>query len=281
LIAVNGTSVTSVTGAIDANIVRVLGSGVTAVTGNLNVNMIAISGSSATSVTGAVDANIVKVLGSGVTATTGVLFVQSNATATVTGIVNANVTQWNSINVPVPTVTGVPDVNIVRTLGVPVPVGGFATSGHVVAIIADTDDIQTRLPANLFGGMMRSYLLSASGQVISSGTFNPDVRTFTQLGLATSGNVAGLQADTDDIQARLPAALVGGRIDASVGAMVAGVISSGVIASGSLQTISDGIFNSILDNTMTAKQFLRAIGALAGGQATGGGAGRRSERAKY
>lgn len=38
-----------------------------------------------------------------------------------------------------------------------------------------------------------------------------------------------LQADTDDIQTRLPAALVGGRMDSSVGAMAANVITAAAI----------------------------------------------------
>lgn len=44
-----------------------------------------------------------------------------------------------------------------------------------------------------------------------------------------SGLVA-INADTDDIQARLPAALVGGRIDASVGAMAADVLTAAATA---------------------------------------------------
>ena len=43
-----------------------------------------------------------------------------------------------------------------------------------------------------------------------------------------------LQADTDDIQARLPAALVGGRIDSSVGAMAAGVVTATAVATGAI-----------------------------------------------
>ena len=40
----------------------------------------------------------------------------------------------------------------------------------------------------------------------------------------------GIQADTEDIQARLPAALIGGRMDASVGAMAANVLTATAIA---------------------------------------------------
>jgi len=50
------------------------------------------------------------------------------------------------------------------------------------------------------------------------------VSTFDDL--ATAAALALVQADTDDIQTRLPAALVGGRIDASVGAVAAGAITA-------------------------------------------------------
>lgn len=55
-----------------------------------------------------------------------------------------------------------------------------------------------------------------------------------QAGLATSAAIAAIQADTDDIQTRLPAALVGGRIDSSVGAMAAGVVTAAAVATGAV-----------------------------------------------
>jgi hypothetical protein len=45
-----------------------------------------------------------------------------------------------------------------------------------------------------------------------------------------TASIAAVQADTDDIQARLPAALVGGRMDASIGAVATGVITAAAIA---------------------------------------------------
>ena len=45
-----------------------------------------------------------------------------------------------------------------------------------------------------------------------------------------ASDIAAIQSDTDDIQTRLPAALVGGRIDASVGAMAAVVLTAAAIA---------------------------------------------------
>ena len=54
--------------------------------------------------------------------------------------------------------------------------------------------------------------------------------TEIQSGLATAAALATVQADTDDIQTRLPAALVSGRIDASVGAMAANTLTATAIA---------------------------------------------------
>lgn len=56
----------------------------------------------------------------------------------------------------------------------------------------------------------------------------PTVTTVT--GGATAAALATVQSDTDDIQTRLPAALVGGRMDASVGAMAAAVVTAAALA---------------------------------------------------
>lgn len=50
------------------------------------------------------------------------------------------------------------------------------------------------------------------------------------VGASISADIAGVQSDTDNIQTRLPAALVSGRMDASVGAMAAGVVTAAAIA---------------------------------------------------
>ena len=54
--------------------------------------------------------------------------------------------------------------------------------------------------------------------------------TDNQANLPNSGALTTIQADLDDIQTRLPAALVSGRMDASVGAMAANVLTSTAIA---------------------------------------------------
>lgn len=52
----------------------------------------------------------------------------------------------------------------------------------------------------------------------------------TPTGASLSADVASIQSDTNDIQTRIPAALVSGRIDASVGAMAADVVTATAIA---------------------------------------------------
>lgn len=47
---------------------------------------------------------------------------------------------------------------------------------------------------------------------------------------ASSAQATAIQADTDDLQTRVPAALVGGRMDSSVGAMAANVLTAAAIA---------------------------------------------------
>lgn len=50
------------------------------------------------------------------------------------------------------------------------------------------------------------------------------------VGASIAADIAGVQADTDNIQTRLPAALVSGRMDASVGAMANDVVTAAAIA---------------------------------------------------
>lgn len=56
--------------------------------------------------------------------------------------------------------------------------------------------------------------------------------------------IAAIQADTDDIQSRLPAALVSGRMDASVGAMASNVLTAAAINGGALNGKGDWLLSS-------------------------------------
>lgn len=60
-------------------------------------------------------------------------------------------------------------------------------------------------------------------------------------GASVSADIAAVQADTDNIQTRLPAALVSGRMDVSVGAMAADVITSSALAASAVTEIQTGL----------------------------------------
>lgn len=76
-------------------------------------------------------------------------------------------------------------------------------------------------------------------------------------GASVSADVAAIQADTDNMQTRLPAALVGGRMDSSVGAMAAGVITAAAHAVGAIDAAAlaadagNEIADALLDRNMT------------------------------
>jgi hypothetical protein len=117
----------------------------------------------------------------------------------------------------------------------------------LIAINADTDDIQGRLPVSLSGGRMRSQVEGLDADTITSSAIATDAIDAAALdvtaiaeiqsGLATAATqaahtaaLAAIQADTDDVQARLPATLTGGRMRSHVEAFDADVIDAAAIA---------------------------------------------------
>jgi hypothetical protein len=67
-----------------------------------------------------------------------------------------------------------------------------------------------------------------------------------QAGLATALALAAVQTDTNDIQTRLPLALVGGRMDSSVGAMAANVLDAGALATSAVDEIVDQTWDELI-----------------------------------
>jgi hypothetical protein len=56
-------------------------------------------------------------------------------------------------------------------------------------------------------------------------------------GASIAADVAGVQSDTDNIQTRIPAALVSGRMDSSIGAVASGVIAAASFAANALDAV--------------------------------------------
>lgn len=107
-----------------------------------------------------------------------------------TSIQSANVTYWNNQAVPTPNVTGVPNVDLGYWRG-------------------DTPYALSAARVNASVGEMQANVLTAAA---TAADFATEINT----GMATAAAVAAVQADTDDIQTRLPAALESGRMAAQL-----------------------------------------------------------------
>jgi hypothetical protein len=77
----------------------------------------------------------------------------------------------------------------------------------------------------------------------------------TDTGTTLQAELDGIQADTEDIQSRLPAALVGGRIDANASA-----ISGDTTAADRLEALMDGIIPGIVGASSTVTSVANCTG---------------------
>lgn len=91
----------------------------------------------------------------------------------------------------------------------------------------------------------RSIDVSAGGEVGLDWANVGSPTTTLNLSGTTIKTAADVEADTQDIQSRLPAALVSGRIDASVGAMASNTLTAAALASDAVTEMQSGL--SILD----------------------------------
>ena len=139
-------------------------------------------------------------------------------------------------------VAGVPDVNVTHladTAQSPGDIFGEASDAlpslptlasyldtEIAAIKAKTDNLPTD-PAD------QSLIIAATDAI-----FN---RIGAPAGASVSADVAAIQADTNDLQTRVPAALVGGRIDASVGAMENNVMTAAAAAADLTTELQSGL----------------------------------------
>jgi hypothetical protein len=139
---------------------------------------------------------------------------------------------------------------------------GTTLQGELDGIQADTEDIQSRLPAALVSGRMDSSVGAMAANVLTASALATDAVTEIQSGLATAANVAAVETDTQDIQSRLPAALVGGRIDASVGAMASGVLTAAALATDAVAEIADGVWDEAYSGHTAAGSFGKLLDTL-------------------
>ena len=161
-----------------------------------------------------------------------------NAAAEAAGGLYTRGTGAGQINQPA---NGMIDANVVRNAGTAI----VAAAGrqevnvtHVAGTAQTAGDIVARLPAALVGGRMDASVGAMAANVMTAAAAAADLTTELQSGLATAAalaTVAGyIDTEISDIQSRLPAALVGGRMAADAVA-----VSGSTTAADNLQTAFD------------------------------------------
>lgn len=195
--------------------------------------------------TSAVDLNGTTIKTSQVVASvTGAVGSVTGAVGSVTGAVGSVTGAVGSVTGAVGSVTGNVGGNVNGS------VGSIGTGGIAAAAFA--------------AGAITAAAIAADA--IGASELASDAVVEIQSGLATSSALATAQADLDDIQTRIPAALVSGRIDASVGAMAADVLTASALASSAVDEILD---DTIGDGTITIRQAMRVILAGMAGKVSG------------
>jgi hypothetical protein len=88
------------------------------------------------------------------------------------------------------------------------------------------------------------WVVATPDETIDSQTVVGVIATFSIQNRYSSARLAAIETDTQDIQGRLPAALVSGRIDASVGAMAANTLTASALATDAVAEIQSGLATS-------------------------------------
>jgi len=147
-------------------------------------------------------------------------------------------------------------------------VAGLATAAALATVQADTDNLQTRIPAALIGGRMDASVGAMATDVLTASALAADAVleiqtgiTFDVSGLATAAALATVQADTDNIQTRLPLALIGGRMDSNVSDMEQGIvdhINYGMASQGQVADVQSRLPLALVNGRMNS-----SVGAMA------------------
>ena len=122
-----------------------------------------------------------------------------------------------------------------------VQIAGDAQSGTDLKDFADAGyDPATN---KVQGVVLVDTLTTYTGNTVQTGDSYAIVNGASGL-VAVKNQVAAIEVDTQDIQGRIPAALVSGRIDASVGAMAANVLTASALATDAVTEVQSGLATS-------------------------------------
>lgn len=90
--------------------------------------------------------------------------------------------------------------------------------------------------------------------------------TALNLSGTTVKTATDVETDTADIQSRIPAALVSGRMDASVGAAAANTLTASALATDAVTEIAAGILGATIEGSYDLSECIKVIAAGMGGK---------------
>lgn len=144
------------------------------------------------------------------------------------------------------------------------PLAGHATAGSTGAALSAAgsagDPWSTPLPgaygAGTAGNIIGNNLNATVSSRLASASYTAPLDaagTRSAVGLASANldtQLSGIQSDTNDIQTRIPATLVAGRMDASVGAMATDVVTATALATSAVTEIQSGLASQASVDTL-------------------------------
>lgn len=150
--------------------------------------------------------------------------------------------------------------------------GGFWVAGAVYTLVLSPDEtVDSVAVAKVIGqfgielsGALRPATASRKLVVDAAGLADANMVKAGPSGSGTAQTAGDIIGDTNDIQSRLPAALVSGRMDSSVGAMASAVLTATAIA-------ADAITDAKVASDVTIASVTGAVGSVTGavGSVTG------------
>lgn len=242
---------------IQSDLTQIGGSAVSTVTAQLGVNVIEVESSDATDqILGSVVDDATQIDASALNALSGhdpgsTLAAQTDVSGLNDPTAAAIVDEWESQSQADPTGFRVNVIEVFSTTQT-----ANDNGADINLILADTGELQTDW-AN--GGRLDLIL---------------DAR-------ASQSTADAIETDTQDIQNRLPTTLVGGRIDASVGAITGTAVSTTTAQLGvnvievesvdATDQVADAVWDEVVESTLTAREVYRVLLSVMAGKSDGGG----------
>lgn len=127
--------------------------------------------------------------------------------------------------------------------------GTFYSEGASFDVVIASGTVDN---VSVAGACVASFTLKRTALTAAQAVWDEPLAGHATAG-TTGATLSGIQSDTNDIQTRIPAALVGGRMDASVGAMAADVVTASAVAASAVTEIQSGLATAAALTTVDGK----------------------------